>query len=568
MTLPVRVHTLGAGSDVGRSCFIISIMDTSIMVDAGVHLKPETKAERVPLLPPEIKISAAFITHYHLDHIGALPYLTEVAKTLPDCDIYMTHPTKALSTSVLVDYSKGPNGDLYCTNHALECINSDRITTFSCGEEIRLRTNSDFVINTAYAGHVVGGVLLIFKYQGVSVVYTGDFSVMPDSLLRPIAVPPYLIPRQGVDVVITESTHCTTVTPKNKSQSAIEHEIFRRIQRALNRGGRVLIPLFAVGRTQEFASMIRRNMGSHVRLFTTSPGGHRASLVSESICRSWLRDSEDFQGLYGVEFLKEGEPVPDQAVVFASPAMIEGGSSLKLFMSMCEDERNLVIITGYCNKETVGNSVILFASRNVADRRVNVHGKEVRINCECFYSPFSGHTDSNGILQVLTELKPRHAVVLVHGHRENMERFRNRLTTVILPPTVQVDIPENYQVIEYDIDVSEPAESQEMTVCSVRRRFECRSAREIAEICGLIADNMKTVSITGKSVNSLDLSDTADRSVHVEIDTSSIVFTWAADISMGPHWITFNPLVDRLLRILKMRDQRIDQFSVSDISDQ
>lgn len=236
-------------------------------------------------------------------------------------------------------------------------------------------------------------------------------------------------------------------------------------------------------------------------------------------------------------------------------------------MSMCGDERNLVIVTGYCNKDTVGNSVILFASRNVADRRVNVHGKEVRINCECFYSPFSGHADSNGILQVLSELKPRHAVVLVHGHRKNMESFRNRLTTEILPATVQVDIPENYQVIEYDIDVSEPAESQETTVCSVLRRFEFPSALEIAEMRDLISENMGTVSITGQKVDSFDLSDAANRSVHVEIDTSSIVFTWASEICMGPHWITFNPLIDRLLRILKMRDQHIDQFSVSDISD-
>ena len=549
MTVPVSVHTLGAGSEVGRSCFLITIDDTTILVDAGVHLSPKAKADRVPVIPPGTHISAVFITHYHLDHVGALPYLTHVTKDISDCDIYMTAPTKILSPSILVDYSHGPNGDLYCANHVHECFLSDRIKTVGCGEEVRLSGRHDFVVNMIYAGHVVGGVMLLIKYKGVSVVYTGDFSVLPDSLLRPICIPPALLPRSGVDVVITESTHATTLTPTNKSMETIAKEICGRIEKAIRRGGSVLIPVFAVGRTQELASMIRRH-GLGFRMFTTSPTSQRAGILTSSLHTQWLQDPEDPCVSLGVNLLRDTDSVPAHSVIFASPAMIEGGSSLQLFLQMCEDRKNLVILTGYCNKDTVGNSVILFAAKNVPDRTVTIHGREnVKVNCECFYSPFTSHTDSVGIVNVLKTLRPKNGVVLVHGQRDKMERFRDQLAKErIVPDSCRVEIPQNYDILNFGIDVPQvdaySVETDEDV--KVTRHLQCYGMSSNEVVRKIINERMPTYMVEGETMGPLRVSDKWGGYVSISLEDGGIQLDWLASRRLGSEWIAFNPLVSAI----------------------
>jgi integrator complex subunit 11 len=574
--MSIKVQTLGAGSEVGRSCFLVSVDDITILVDAGVHLNPATKSDRVPMIPEGIRISGVIITHYHMDHVGALPHLMEVLNIIPkDIEIFMTAPTRTLSPLVCIDYSNGPNSDLYVPNHVVNCFKSSQIKMIGCGEEVTLERCPEFKFHVVYAGHVIGGVMIIFKYKGKTVVYTGDFSVTEhDALLNPITIPPELIPNNGCDAVISESTHATTVDPKKTSST--ESQICDIIRKTLRKGGSVLLPVFAVGRTQELAIMIRRQLGNSVRLFTTSPSGHRASVLVSSLHSQWLKSDITVPHNLNIELLDENSDFPNNSVVFASPSMIEGGASLRLFSQVCGDNKNLVLMTGYCNKGTVGNSVILFASRRwTKERHVMIMNTRSDVNCECSYIPLTNHTDSNGIIQVLRQLRPRAGLVLVHGQREKIERFSQRIREErIIDPLCAIEIPRNYETCCFQ----SPSDCVHTTgrPCSLlmRKLLRVKADFTLEKLANQFCE-MYPHFITRRT-NNCELEIKDSRSVViVKLDESLLVLEWSSDVSFGPRWVSRNPLVTCIIHVLELRgfigetvpESSGDLFSISECSD-
>lgn len=442
----VEIRVLGAGGEVGRSCFLVVMGKTAILIDSGVHMSTTDSRERLPIIPSDVSISAIFITHYHLDHIGALPYLRELSENacLKSCRVFMTTPTYLLAPAILADFCRsGPHADLYSPNHVLRCF--EKIEPLFINNVIYPTPERDVSVVAFHSGHVLGGVGLVIGFQGFTLVYTGDFSVVDDSLLKPIRIPNLLIPTQGVDMIISESTHATRKADRSISLS--ELDLCRRVNSCLERGGKVLIPIFAVGRTQELASVIRRHLGAGPRIFTTSASGRKASVLTNNLLRTWTqqRDQTCYADL-AVEFMDDANSLPDgPCIVFSSPAMLEGGTSLELFIKLCDSPKNLVILTGYCTKETVGNSVILFASRRVTNRVIKVHGQAIDVRCECYYTPFSNHSDSPGIESVVRQFVPRE-IVLVHGEKSKMETFASKLKDSWAQDT-KISIPSNAETL-------------------------------------------------------------------------------------------------------------------------
>ena len=555
----MHITTLGAGREIGRSCFLVTIADTTVLLDAGVHMNPQNKTDRIPIIPNDLdakNVSAVVITHYHLDHIGALPYLTEMS--LNACpEILMSVPTKLLAPNILLDYCKGPaNSDMYSSKHVWDCFGSNKLKVFGIGEQVRLKANIDFVIDIVYAGHVVGGVMLLLKYMGVCVVYTGDFSVVPDALLNPITIPPMLIPKKGVDIVISESTHATTITPINRPNAKIHADLCHKISSAINRGGTVLIPLFAVGRTQEIASIIRMYLGPSVALFTTSPGGFKSSLQSSTIHRQWLRNNEEFDDL-NIQFL-ESDSIPNKCVIFASPAMIEGGSSMKLFKHICTDPSNLVVVTGYCSKGTIGNSVILFASKlGMKNKSVYDGSTKISVECECLYTPFSNHTDSVGIEKVLAQLRPRMGVVLVHGEFEKMKNFKDKFKK----STCQFHIPENYETLKFDVIV-ERSNSNTRSV-SITKKLNVTATMD--SLFDIISERLSYYGVEKCDGRQVVVSDSRT-SITLSERHGCIHATWICASDLGAEWISNNPIVSSIEIAVLASNSLIENFSISSCS--
>ena len=559
----VSVRILGAGGEVGRSCFLVTIGSDSVLIDTGVHLSASSTDERIPSVPTDIEIVGIIITHYHLDHIGALPYLLEISElaSLRDCDIYMSTPTSLLAPPILADYCRsGPNSDLFTPNHIIRCF--QRIRTISLNTETYINRSRNFSFTVFHAGHVLGGVGLLLKHQGTTVVYTGDFSVSEDALLKPVWIPQLTLPAGGTDLVISECTHATRIAERSISVS--EKELCSRITSALKRNGKVLIPIFAVGRTQEIASIIRAHLGAGPKLYTTSSSGKNASVITRSVARSWTvnRDLREVVDL-DVKLLCDMTNLPSEpCVIFSSPAMIEGGISLELFMQLCTNSRNLVLLTGYCSPDSVGNSVILFASRRVANREVMVHGQRIEVNCECAYIPFSNHSDSPGIESVIRRCVPRN-VILVHGDKIKMETFSSKVK-VAWARDIDVRIPRNGDTLEYDTHYKRKLRSEVSIPVTIRRKLSARCS-DLQQLGHALSKSDKDINITTYVDRIVVAADSVSISLSLVGETSEVVIEYVSDTyHQSTEWICYNRLIvwvkDALSRYVE------DNFSISECS--
>jgi integrator complex subunit 11 len=267
--MEITVLPLGAGLDVGRSCILVTLGKDTVMLDCGMHVGFKDH-RRFPdfssLLKEgklENKITCVLVTHFHLDHCGALPYLT--GKVGYKGPIVMTPPTRAICPVLLEDYRKVMSDrygakDMYSSAMIAQCM--QQVKTVNLHQPIRI---GGLEITPYYAGHVLGAVAFeiratdfvgsetssktTYSRGSRSVVYTGDFNMIPDRHLGCAELPANLKP----DLLISESTYATTVRGSKKKR---EQAFLHAVEEAVARGGKVLIPVFAVGRIQELALLL------------------------------------------------------------------------------------------------------------------------------------------------------------------------------------------------------------------------------------------------------------------------------------------------------------------------
>jgi cleavage and polyadenylation specificity factor subunit 3 len=234
---------LGAGQEVGRSCHILEFRDIKVMLDIGIHpgydgLNGLPFLDRVEL----DQIDVLLITHFHLDHAASLPYLTE--RTNFKGRIFMTHPTKAVLRLLLSDYLRlldmrnaKAEDVLYTEAELMSCI--EKIELIDFHTTVSLPGISFYALN---AGHVLGACMFFISIGGRSVLYTGDYSMEDDRHLMAAE-----IPEQSPDLLIVESTYGVQV---HASRAEREARFTNTVERVVSRGGRCLIPVFALGRAQ------------------------------------------------------------------------------------------------------------------------------------------------------------------------------------------------------------------------------------------------------------------------------------------------------------------------------
>lgn len=247
----MSITPLGAGQEVGRSCHVLEFRGLTIMLDIGIHpgydgLNGLPFLDRVE--PDQIDV--LLVTHFHLDHAASLPYLTE--RTGFKGRIFMTHPTKAVLRLLLGDYLRL----LSMRNAKAEDVLYTELDLQRCLEKVELidyHTTvtlpgglSFYALN---AGHVLGACMFWIDVGGRSLLYTGDYSMEEDRHLMAAEVPH---DQRKPDVLITESTFGVQV---HASRAEREARFTTTIERVVTRGGRCLIPVFALGRAQVRVSM-------------------------------------------------------------------------------------------------------------------------------------------------------------------------------------------------------------------------------------------------------------------------------------------------------------------------
>ncbi|EGD72150.1 cleavage and polyadenylation specificity factor subunit 3 [Salpingoeca rosetta] len=425
----LTITPLGAGQEVGRSCHILKFKGFTIMLDCGIHPGLKGKASLPFVSQIELnKIDLVLITHFHLDHCGALPWLLE--RSTFSGRVFMTPATKAIYRWILEDYVRVSNISNFAEMYSLEDVENSlaKIETISYHQE----TNMDGVRFTPYcAGHVLGACMFDIEIAGVRLVYTGDFSREEDRHLMAAEVPP-----NSPDILITESTFGVR---QHESRQTREHRFTKTIHDVVDRGGRCLIPVFALGRAQELLLILDDYWQNHdelhrVPIYYASALARRCmavyktyvNVMKESIQKtisinnpfnfrhvSYIRNLHQFDGEYG------GGP----CVMLASPGMLQSGLSREIFERWASNKANCVLLAGYVVNGTLAKD-LLKAPKKVTSEA----GHKIDRECDIAYISFSAHVDYAQNRDFIRALDPTH-IVLVHGEKHEMGRFKMQITT-------------------------------------------------------------------------------------------------------------------------------------------
>ena len=236
----MKVTTLGAAKEVGRSAFLINSNNTNILLDYGVLLKRE------PAFPIHVKpkdIDAVVITHAHLDHSGNVPFL--FLNTDTKIKALATLPTFELSQLLIQDMIK-------ISGFYLPFEFSDLINMLNHSINLDYRTNQyvkDVNITLFESGHVLGGSTVIAEAEGKRIFYTGDINTRGSKVLRPAD-----LDIGEIDLLIIESTYSQAEqVPREQS----EKELVNFALEVVERKGILFIPAFSVERAQEIACVLK-----------------------------------------------------------------------------------------------------------------------------------------------------------------------------------------------------------------------------------------------------------------------------------------------------------------------
>uniref|UniRef100_A0A182V783 Integrator complex subunit 11 n=1 Tax=Anopheles merus TaxID=30066 RepID=A0A182V783_ANOME len=424
----IKITPLGAGQDVGRSCILLSMAGKNIMLDCGMHMgyNDERRFPDFSFIIPEGPITnhidCVIISHFHLDHCGALPYMTEmVGYTGP---IYMTHPTKAIAPILLEDMRKVAverkgESNFFTPQMIKDCMK--KVIAVTLHQSVMV--DSELEIKAYYAGHVLGAAMFWIRVGSQSVVYTGDYNMTPDRHLGAA-----WIDKCKPDLLITESTYATTIRDSKRCR---ERDFLKKVHECVAKGGKVLIPVFALGRAQELCILLetyweRMNLKYPVYFavgLTEKANNYYKMFITwtnQKIRKTFVqRNMFDFKHIK--PFDKGYIDNPGAMVVFATPGMLHAGLSLQIFKKWAPNENNMVIMPGYCVQGTVGHKILGGAKKVEFENRQVV---DVKMSVE--YMSFSAHADAKGIMQLIQFCEPRN-VMLVHGEAVKMEFLKEKI---------------------------------------------------------------------------------------------------------------------------------------------
>ncbi|RXN06377.1 cleavage and polyadenylation specificity factor subunit 3 [Labeo rohita] len=459
------IRPLGAGQEVGRSCIILEFKGRKIMLDCGIHpgLEGMDALPYIDLIDPA-EIDLLLISHFHLDHCGALPWFLQ--KTSFKGRTFMTHATKAIYRWLLSDYVKVSNisaDDMLYTETDLE-ESMDKIETINFHE---VKEVAGIKFWCYHAGHVLGAAMFMIEIAGVKLLYTGDFSRQEDRHLMAAE-----IPSVKPDILITESTYGTHIHEKREEREA---RFCNTVHDIVNREGRCLIPVFALGRAQELLLILDEYWQNHPELHDI-PIYYASSLAKKcmAVYQTYVNAMNDkirkaininnpfvFKHISNLKSMDHFDDI-GPSVVMASPGMMQSGLSRELFESWCTDKRNGVIIAGYCVEGTLAKHIM-----SEPEEITTMSGQKLPLKMSVDYISFSAHTDYQQTSEFIRALKPPH-VILVHGEQNEMARLKAAL------------IREYEDNDEVHIEVHNPRNTEAVTL-----NFR---GEKLAKVMGCLAD--------------------------------------------------------------------------------
>jgi len=434
----VSLLTLGGFGQVGRSCMLMTTPDSKILIDCGVNPGAHNPNEAYPRLDwaniTLDELDAVVIGHAHFDHTGFLPVLLKYGYKGP---IYCTEPTLPMMNLIQLDSIKVATAQgklpLYSERDVFQVMR--QATTLRYGTVTDISPDVKLVLSNA--GHILGSATCHFHIGNGdhNFVYSGDIKYGKSMLLES-AYTNY--PR--VETLLIESTYGAKedIQP---SRQEVETAFIASVNSVLKEGGKVLIPIPAVGRAQELMMVIDQYMKSGQ--LTEAPVFmegmiQEATAIHEAYPEYLARelrqkiletddnpfDSEYFTNIEHANSREEPLREESPCIIIATSGMLEGGPVIEYLRNVAPDKKNKILFVSYQVNGTLGRRVMDGA------RQVSLIGKNgkvevVSINCGIErLEGFSGHSDYNQLMSFVQRLRPKLRRVLVnHGERRKSENL-------------------------------------------------------------------------------------------------------------------------------------------------
>jgi hypothetical protein len=444
----VSLLTLGGFGQVGRSCMLLTTPDSKVLIDCGINPGARTPSEAFPRLDwaniSLDELDAIVIGHAHLDHTGFLPVLTKYGYKGP---IYCTEPTLPMMNLIQLDAIKVAGAQGRTPMYAERDVHQIMRQTIGLSYGTVTDISPDIKLVLANAGHILGSASCHFHIGNGdhNFVYSGDIKYGKSMLLESADT---RFPR--VETLLIESTYGAKedIQP---TREEVESVFIKSVNEILKDGGKVLIPIPAVGRAQELMMVIDKYMKSGQ--LTESPvfmegmiqeatAIHEAhpEYLERSLKQKILEtddnpfDSEYFTNIEHADGRDEPLREDSPCIVIATSGMLEGGPVLEYFRNFAPNPKNKILFVSYQVNGTLGRRVMDGA------RQVTIMGRDGKVEVVTINAGteklegFSGHSDYNQLMSYVQRLRPKLRRVLVnHGERrksQNLSSSINRMYRV------------------------------------------------------------------------------------------------------------------------------------------
>jgi Cft2 family RNA processing exonuclease len=456
----VKFINLTRDNEIGANSYLLDFDgDGRVLLDAGMHPRQDGE-EALPNVKPLLdrSLDAILVSHAHHDHIGALPL---ILRHRPEARTFVTEATAHLAEALLhnsvevmlkqraarniLAYPLYTHREVDDCLQRLEICQPEREWSLDGGPSPRGESLS---FRYHHAGHVLGAVGIEVFHRGRSIFYTGDVNFREQTV-----TPRAAFQLKSVDVLIVETTRGSQPMPDGTTRETELQRLAESIERTFHRGGSVLIPVFALGKTQELlgALYFLQKQGKIRRCPIFISGlGKSFSLVYDRLARRSFRLHPQLRLLADVEpqVLDPRKPVDLRAkkpriYLISSGMMTEKTPSNLLARKFLPHEEHSIYFVGYADPDSPAGRLLSTerGSKVVLDEEVG----EETVRCEVDRFDLTAHAQREDLLDFILRADPR-VCVLVHGDPPSLDWFRQELAR--LRPAMKVMVPPPGEPIE------------------------------------------------------------------------------------------------------------------------